>query len=354
MPCSLFRPTLTFFSKMKILITSYRFYPDVGGIETITSLLASHFVSSGHQVKVVTGSLCEEDDIFPFLIYRCPSPIQLLRLYHWSDIILQNNIEVRRLWPLLFLKKPLVIGIQTWIRSSKSIRQFSHLFKLQFLRLAINTIACSEAIKVDTSSNATVIGNPYDEGTFKLLNSRPRNKSIVFLGRLVSDKGADILLRAFANLANSDWKLTIIGDGPEESYLRDMCIKLNISSAVTFTGILKGHALSVELNSHEIMVVPSLWNEPFGVVALEGIACGCALLVSDGGGLPDAVGEAGILFKRGNQNDLTDKLQTLVNDPNLRLSLRSNAPIHLARHKINVVGDIYLSVLMESIARFKY
>ena len=48
-----------------------------------------------------------------------------------------------------------------------------------------------------------------------------------------------------------------------------------------------------ELNRHEIMVVPSRWNELFGVVALEGMACGCAMLVSDGGGLPDAVGYAG-------------------------------------------------------------
>ena len=81
-------------------------------------------------------------------------------------------------------------------------------------------------------------------------------KSIVFLGRLVSDKGVDMLLRAFSTLQYSEWSLTIIGDGPEKNNLENLSSILNISSSINFTGYLKGNSLIEELNRHEIMVVP--------------------------------------------------------------------------------------------------
>ena len=110
-----------------------------------------------------------------------------------------------------------------------------------------------------------------------------------------------MLIKAFSNLENRNWSLTIIGDGPHRDYLENLALSYNIIPHVNFKGFLKGDVLVEELNRHEIMVVPSRWNEPFGVVALEGMACGCAMLVSDGGGLPDAVGSAGLQFKRANQ-----------------------------------------------------
>ena len=93
------------------------------------------------------------------------------------------------------------------------------------------------------------------------------------------------------------------------------------------------------------MVIPSRWREPFGVVALEGLACGCVVLASDGGGLPDAVGPAGLIFKRGVQDDLRNKLSTLLRDPNLVSYLRSQAGFHLTQFRSDVVCTRYLSLV---------
>ena len=335
---------------MNILITCHRFFPDIGGIETITEVLANYFIDQGHHVRVITGTSSHEfDNMFPFSIYRCPSAYELLRLYNWSDVILQNNLEVRRLWPLLFLKKPIVIGIQTWIRSLDFKRHLLHQVKLQFLRFATSLIACSQSIKLDCLSSAIVIGNPYCDHNFYLRPDISKRKSIVFVGRLVSDKGVDMLIRAFACLTNQNWHLTIIGNGPEEEYLHHLVDQLEVTASVSFAGSLVGNELAEELSRHEIMVVPSRWQEPFGVVALEGMASGCAMLVSNGGGLPDAVGNAGLLFQRNNQSDLNEKLQTLVNDSNLRLSLRSKAQSHLLNFTAESVGSKYLSVLFHAV-----
>ena len=112
---------------MNIVITSHRFHPDIGGIESITQVLAYFFVEQGHSVRVVTGSVANRsDDKYPFEVHRCPSFNELLRVYYWSDVIFQNNLEVRRLWPLFIIRKPVVIGLQTWIRSTEFKRSFIH------------------------------------------------------------------------------------------------------------------------------------------------------------------------------------------------------------------------------------
>jgi glycosyltransferase involved in cell wall biosynthesis len=95
------------------------------------------------------------------------------------------------------------------------------------------------------------------------------------------------------------------------------------------------------------MVIPSVWREPFGVVALEGIACGCVVLASDGGGLTDAVGPAGLLFRRGDVSDLTSKLQVLIDDKDLRSDFRLRATAHLAHFQESRICTLYQDLLEE-------
>jgi glycosyltransferase involved in cell wall biosynthesis len=332
---------------MKILITSNRFYPDIGGIETISEILADHFIKSGHQVRLVTRSLgSDSGEIqFPYPVLRRPSIGELLSTFYWADIILQNNLEVRQLWPVILFRKSLVIGLQTWVRSSEGKRSSIQKMKLLALRAADEVIACSNAIRVDSFTNSKVIGNPYNSSLFKTFTNSIREKSICFVGRLVSDKGADMLIKAFAGLKPEGWKLNIIGDGPERPNLEKLASALGILEKVTFCGVLKGGALVSALNTQEIMVVPSLWREPFGVVALEGLACGCVLLVSDGGGLPDAVGSAGLLFRRGDESDLKNQLDMLIKDSSQRHVLRSRAAEHLENFKQDIVCTQYLKIL---------
>lgn len=334
---------------MKILLTSHRFYPDIGGIESVSSVLADFFTRSGHSVRLVTQTLSESasDRHYPYRILRCPPPSQLLACYHWADVILQNNLEVRQLWPLFFLRKPLVIGLQTWIRSIHGQRGYFQISKLLLLRFARVVIACSQELRQDTFPRALVIGNPFNNHLFRVVDDVPRQKAIAFLGRLVSDKGVDMLLRAYASLNSCDWSLSILGDGPERADLEALAAQLNIAEKVVFHGSLSGEPLVDALNHHEILVVSSRWREPFGVVALEGLACGCVVLASDGGGLPDAVGPAGLLFRRGDQDSLNARLHQLVQDDALRHHLRAQAASHLKAFYQEVVGEQYLTALTQ-------
>jgi glycosyltransferase involved in cell wall biosynthesis len=336
---------------LNILITSHRFNPDVGGIESISDILARHFCAAGHSVRLITQSTSSPIGglSFPFTVLRRPSPPKLLDCYRWAHVLLQNNLEVRQLWPLLLYRKPIVIGLQTWIRPAGGASNPMELLKLFALDLADQLIACSEAVRRDCNPRAVVIGNPYDNELFRALPTVSRSRAIVFLGRLVRDKGADLLLRAFAALQPTDWRLSLIGDGPERADLELLTACLGIEDCVDFYGTVQGEDLVMLLNKHEIMVVPSLWREPFGVVALEGIACGCVVLASDGGGLPDAVGSAGLLFRLGDQDDLQSKLSLLINDSNLRDKLRERSEDHLVLFSSPSVSNRYLGILKDCV-----
>lgn len=337
---------------MKILLTSNRFYPDIGGIESITEILARDFVTKGHAVLLITQSHsnCLSDQKFPFRILRQPGAWQLFTSFRWADVVFQNNLEVRQLWPVLVCRKPLVIGLQTWIRTVRGRRTILQQIKLIALRTANQLIACSNAVRQDCSSRAAVIGNPYNSALFRHVDGVERRQKIVFLGRLVSDKGADMLIKAFAALKSSHWRLSVIGDGPERAALQRLAAELGIAERVDFSGALNGMALVRALNEHEVMVVPSRWREPFGVVALEGLACGCIVLASDGGGLPDAVGSAGVLFRRGDQGDLESQLSRLLLDEPWRHQLRASATDHLQAFHQDVVCNRYLTVLEQAAA----
>jgi len=95
--------------------------------------------------------------------------------------------------------------------------------------------------------------------------------------------------------------------------------------------------------------VPSIWEESFGVVALEGAACGCVVLGSHGGGLPEAIGPCGITFRRGDVSDLASKLAYLLRHPEEWVCYRSAAPAHLELHHPARVARRYLEVFERAV-----
>ena len=141
--------------------------------------------------------------------------------------------------------------------------------------------------------------------------------------------------------------LTIVGGGPEEGNLRKLSSKLSLDRQVTFAGPKSGAALVEILNRHRILVVPSRWAEPFGVVALEGIACGCVVVGSENGGLKEAIGPCGLTFENGNASALAAKLKQLLNDPAMQDNLRQHAAEHLAKFKADAIAAAYLRVMQK-------
>lgn len=334
---------------MKILFSSYVFYPSIGGIELVSSILAQEFVNLGHEVKLITQSVSQELE-FSFEVIRQPKPYQLLRLVNWCDVFFHNNISLQAFWPLLLLRKPWVIAHHTWIRHPDGRLSWQEHLKFFLMRFA-TSISVSQAIAKHLSTPSTIIGNPYNDELFQELPEVIRDQELVFLGRLVSDKGVDLLITALGQLKNYGLTphLTIIGTGSEESYLRELAKNQGVLNQIAFVGMKTGIELVQLLNAYQIMVVPSRWLEPFGMVALEGIACGCVVVGSEGGGLKDAIASCGVTFRNGDVKSLTEKLAELLLNPKQIATYRAKAAIHLSRHKKTAVAKAYLQVFEDAI-----
>jgi glycogen(starch) synthase len=329
---------------VKILLGSHHFFPSTGGIETVSNLLAREFVAQGHEVRVITQTPGNGD--FPFPVVRHPGPFDLLGQVRWCDAFLQNNISLRTLWPLLFIRRPLFITHQTWITNPDGSTGWQQRLKRFVLRYA-TSFAISGAIAESLPEPSIRVGNPYDDQIFKD-GAELRTRELIFVGRLVSDKGADLLLEAL-KLVKTKPHLTIVGDGPERAALENKTAELQLESQVEFAGSKHGEQLAGSLRQHQILVVPSLWQEPFGIVALEGIACGCVVIGSAGGGLAEALGPCGLTFPNGDAVALADAITRLLSDPAQRERLRQNAPAHLARFTPKHVAAIYLQAMAKAL-----
>jgi len=331
---------------MKILIYSPSFYPNVGGLETIISSLSHEFICQGHEVKLISQTPDTDSKKFLFEVIWQPKNREILELTRWCDVYFQGCVSLKGLWSLFLVPRPFVITHQTWYcRANGKLSWQDHLKKF-VTRFAAN-ISVSHDIAKALPLPSTIIPNSYREDVFSEIPDISRNKELVFLGRLVSDKGANLLLEALSKLKAMGLtpQLTIIGSGQDEMKLRQQVQDLELENQVAFAGVIVGDELAKLLNAHQIMVVPSLWKEPFGIVALEGIACGCVVVGSEGGGLKDAIADCGVTFPNGNVQALTEALLDLLQDQDQLSKYRANAPKHLLRHQKSAIAKAYLEVL---------
>lgn len=329
---------------MKILISSHAFAPSIGGIETVSALLAREFIRLGHEVRIVTQTPGENVAAFPVL--RRPSLGKLVEVLRWCDVYWQNNLSLRTLWPALSLGRPVIVTHQgSYCRSPFGIDLAQRLKHTVIRRLT--SVAPSRAVANCFAIRSTIIPNPYDADAFlRTTPAAERPADLIFLGRLVSEKGVDILLEALARLRGREFfpRLTIAGAGPELSAMKEMAQRLELSEQVSFVGPKRGAELVNLLQEHDILVVPSRYDEPFGVVALEGIACGCVIVGSRGGGLPEAIGPCGRTFPNGDAEALALVLAELLRQPNERAKLRVQASEHLARFHPTTIAEAYLAL----------
>jgi glycogen synthase len=328
---------------MKILLCSHWFFPSYGGIETVSRILAEEFAKAGASVTVVTKTPGAEMDA-AYQVVRQPSFEAVRKLGKQCDVIFQSLISLRTLVPLSLTRKPVVIAHHSWMRRPDGTKGVETYIKLLALR-ACHNVSISRAVADALPVQSTLIGNPFDDTEFRSLRDIPKKKDIVFMGRLVSDKGVDLLLQALAALKTEGHtpSLTIIGDGPERPMLQSLTTQLDLGRQVSFLGsIQKGRGGIVA--QHRIMAIPSVWEEPFGVVALEGIASGCTLVASSGGGLRDAVGPCGLLFPNGDKLALAVALRRLLAEPVLCEELVAKGPAHLEAFQPSLIAERYLTL----------
>jgi glycosyltransferase involved in cell wall biosynthesis len=149
-----------------------------------------------------------------------------------------------------------------------------------------------------------------------------RGLVIGYAGRLVPEKGIDLLVRAAARLPGA-WQLAIAGEGPERIALAALAKELGVQEHVFFDGWLPAGRMPAYLQQLDVLVLPSRtqpnWKEQFGRVLIEAMACQVAVVGSDSGEIPHVIGDAGLIFPEEDVDALSARLMLLQDrEPRLK------------------------------------
>ena len=167
-----------------------------------------------------------------------------------------------------------------------------------------------------------VILNGVDLDAF---DARPRPEEeavkVLFLGRVIPDKGADVLLEACIRLGHPDLSVRVVGsagfagDAPLTAYEAQLRVLAAQSShPVEFRPFVPRDRIPEEFAWADIVVFPARWNEPFALTLLEALASGAATIISDSGGMPQVAAGSAVLVPRGDVDALAAAIEGLARD----------------------------------------
>jgi glycosyltransferase involved in cell wall biosynthesis len=172
-------------------------------------------------------------------------------------------------------------------------------------------------------------------------------------GRLVPEKGMDLLISAAARLERP-WRLEIAGDGPELAALQRLAGQLGVAERLRFLGRRPSAEMPALLARWDVLVMASRsrpnWKEQFGRAAVEAMSCGTPVIVARSAELPNVVGDAGLTFPEGDVPALLTCLQQLAASPHLRTELgaagRARVVAHFTQRAVAAATyDAYQEVL---------
>ena len=147
-----------------------------------------------------------------------------------------------------------------------------------------------------------------------------------FVGRLLPQKGVDLLLRAVALLPSPRPSILILGDGPARGALEGVAADLGFGSSIRFLSGVQHDAVRGFMAAIDVLVLPSRttpkWKEQFGRVLVEGMAAGCVVVGSSSGAIPEVVGDAGLIFPEDDVEGLAQALRRALGEPGLGEALR--------------------------------
>jgi glycosyltransferase involved in cell wall biosynthesis len=162
---------------------------------------------------------------------------------------------------------------------------------------------------------------------------------IGYAGRLVPEKGVDVLLRACAALPFRNWSVRIMGDGPEGPRLNALADNLGIAGQIAFLGRLPSAQAPEFYRALDVLVLPSLsrsnWVEQFGRVLIEAMACAVPVVGSASGEIPVVIGDAGLVFPEGDASALAESIAWLAGDPERSAELAERGRSRVLAHFTN-------------------
>jgi 1,4-alpha-glucan branching enzyme len=236
----------------------------------------------------------------------------VLQCHDWSTAL--AGVAARRL-----LGQPLVFNVHLPQRNERALAMENI-----GLLAADLVIVNSQAVRDEIARRnlpvrrIEIVPNGVDLEVFRPASTWPAHGGyVLFAGRLVPQKGVDVLVRAFAVLLHRlDCTLIVAGDGPLELYLQRLARYSGIPDRISFRHWQRGSDLIELFRNAAAVAVPSLY-EPFGIVALEAMACARVPVVSNTGGLAEIVehGADGYLVEPGDYLDLARRLCSLLTVP---------------------------------------
>jgi glycogen(starch) synthase len=360
--------------RLKLVIYSTYFLPSIGGVQTYVRLLAEglsqgRFAGDGLGIDLTlisnTPSSEEYDRSFSYRIVRQPGFGALKRLIVQADVVFlagpsllpmliawmkripfaieQHGYQAICPNGLLFLQPdkspcPGYFSMGRYgkcltcrsveVGGLKAITSLLLTFPRRWLcdRAAAN-IAVTDHVRRRLNlcnSCAVYHGVPESEALAQLGNeSLQETFSVGYLGRLVAEKGLPLLLRAARQLKDEglNFRLVLVGDGPERQSLTVLATELEIEDRMTITGYLQNEELRATVANLSVMIMPSIWEETAGFSAIEYMMRGGSVIAADIGGLSEVVGDAGLTFPANDWRKLAECIRELARDPERRETL---------------------------------
>jgi len=376
---------------MKILLYSKAFYPMVGGIETVSAMMAALFNKLGHECDVLTPVINAEPDTFNYTVHRQPGILKTVKLVRQADIVMSNGASLAMVPYCLLLSRPFIwvhAGYQAscvdglgWVdgepapltpRASLAFhyRKSGLLYAIKSAcKLYVRRFVCRHLVAMNVAVSDWVamrqpfpkqirIYNPFPIDRFADGAQAAESKyQFLYLGRLVSEKGVGTLIKALALLVdrhpNKPVTLLVIGDGNWRERLAALATEIGIADHIVFAGRRTGSELVKLVEACQIAVVPSEWEEPMGGVALELLAAGKPLIVSKNGGLAECAGAAALRFANGDHVALANCMAQLLEDTELRAALQQKGKEQLKKFEPELLAREYIRLFKQVLGNSK-
>lgn len=328
---------------MNVLFWTDAFLPDIGGLEVFCRNLVRELTARGHRCLVITNrdddrNLGEMDfegvPVHGFPFRRSLHRGDLKEILRWHeasspliDAFAPDVIHLHGITRSLFhftrqqrrRRLPAVITLHD------NVVLHGHSMAIPVLANVDGVVAISEYIRAESLENhpgikprlRTILNAlpPLSSPTVPA----PGNQRILALGRMTDQKGFDLAIRAITDVSAEFPRatLTLAGDGPERKALENLSAKLR--APVRFAGWVKPDDVPALIDAHDAMLVPSRWQEPFGLVALQAGMRARPVIVSRRGGLPETVldGQTGLVVESENRAGFAAALRRLLADPAL-------------------------------------
>ncbi|WP_019907389.1 glycosyltransferase [Thermoanaerobacter indiensis] len=342
---------------MNILLTTFWEYPHVGGVSSYITTLKNGFESTGNNVYVLSYNNVKEQIGKQYTLISLIENFKVVFSSLVKEISIKNNIDIivcNDVIALLASKQaqvniPCLLTVHGYLAdeyiASNSILKGSieekYLRSLEEIayKISDNIITVGERLKKYinkiTQRDVFVINNFVDINKFKFIKiNKPDNKfTILFSGRLTKQKGVIFLIKAMELLLNefNNIELIIIGNGEDYHTLKNYIKDKNLDNYIKFEGIVDNKFMPEMYNKSDVVVVPSIKldnvEEPFGIVAIEAMACRKAVIASDIGGLREIIvdGYNGFLVPDKNPEAIAEKIKYIILNPELSKEIGQNA-----------------------------